>query len=47
MEPEDIGDETQPAEAEDELLVPDVITEEFFENLCSKTNSVSFIRYIL
>lgn len=42
MEPEDIGDDSQPAEAEEELLVPAVITDEFFENLCGKTNSVSF-----
>lgn len=41
MEPEDIGDDSQPTEAEEELLVPAVITDEFFENLCSKTNSVS------
>lgn len=42
MEPEDIGDETQPAEVEEELIVPAVITDEFFENLSEKTNSVSF-----
>lgn len=41
MEPEDIGDDSQPAEAEEELLVPAVITDEFFENLCGKTNSVN------
>lgn len=44
MEPEDVGDDSQPVEAEEELLVPAVITEEFFENLCLKTNSVSFAK---
>lgn len=43
MEPEDIGDDSQPAEAEEELLVPAIITDEFFENLCGKTNSVKKI----